>query len=144
MADRRAREQLRVAALARERGRLPERVQRVDRGTGAVPRPAELEEDLGPVVAAELERGPQPRGGLVEGERRGGGPRGEHVVLDGALGRAERRGGGEVVREVGERPARARAARLERLADAEVQLGAPRPGQPVVERAPHELVAEPP
>ena len=94
--------------------------------------------------AAQLERGPEPRGGLVEGERRGGGARGEHVVLDRALRGAERCRGGEVVGEIGERAARARAARLERLADAEVQLGAPRPREAVVERAPHELVAEPP
>ena len=109
-----------------------------------MPRPAELEEQVRPVPAAQLERGPEPRGGLVEGERRGGGARGEHVVLDRAVRGAERCRGGEVVGEIGERAARARAARLERLADAEVQLGAPRPREAVVERAPHELMAEPP
>ena len=49
-----------------------------------------------------------------------------------------------MVGEIGERATRAPAARLERLADAEVQLGASRPREAVVERAPHELVAEAP
>ena len=90
VADRRSGEQLRVPALARECRRLPEGVQRLDGGARAVPRAAELEEQVRPVAAAQLERGPEPRGGLVEGERRCGGPRGEHVVLDRALRGPER------------------------------------------------------
>ena len=73
-----------------------------------------------------------------------GRPRGEHVVLDAARGAAERRGRGEVVREVGQRRGPSAAGRaLERLADPQVELGAPHPGQPVVQRPPHELVGEP-
>ena len=139
------REQLRVAALAGELRRAPERLDRVDRTRprGGSRRPSSRKTS-GAVVAAELERGAQPRRGLVEGERGARGAGGEQVVLDRAVRRAERRGGREVVREVGERAARAAAARLERLADAQVQLGAARPGEPVVERAAHELVAEAP
>ena len=47
---------------------------------------------------------------------------GEQVVVDGALGRVERRGRGEVVGELGE-PAAAGGTSLERLGDAQVQLG---------------------
>ena len=129
VADRGAREQLGVArsraisAASRERG------ERVERLAGAVARRAELEDAsraLRGLVDAELERGPQPLGRLVERERRGRRARSEQVVVDGAPRRAERRGGGEVVGEVGERAAGAAPRRLERLADAQVQLGPPR------------------
>ena len=53
------------------------------------------------------------------------------------------RGGGEVVREVRQGAARATLGALERLAHAQVHLRAPHPGEPVVERAAHELVGEP-
>ena len=105
-----------------------------------------VDQDLGapPLVCdPDPERDPQVRGGLLVGERRRGGVRGEQVVLDRALRAADRRRRGEVVGEVGER-ARVgrRGERLDRLADAQVQLGAPEPAQPVVQGAPHELVRE--
>ena len=105
----------------------------------------ELEVDVGPLrraVDPQLERGAQPRCGLVEGERGGGRACRENVVLDAALGPAEGRAGGEVVCEVGERSARAPRRAFESLADAKMELGASHPGQPVVQRPPHELVGE--
>ncbi len=141
VADRRARQQLGVAALAGDRRRPPERVEGIDRVAGPVARVAQLEEDLRP-VEAEGDRGLQLRGRLVVGERRGRRPRRQQVELGGALGRAERHRGGEVMGEVGERAAGARLAGVERLGDTQVQLRPARPRQPVVERAPHELVGE--
>ena len=91
----------------------------------------------------QLERGAQPRRRLVERERGDRRPRGEHVVVDAALGAAERRRGGEMVCEVGESAAGAPVGALERLADAQVQLRPAHPGQPVVQRATHQLVREP-
>ena len=142
--DRRAREQRRVPALARERRGAREGVDRGERRPRAMAREAQLEEDLGPVVRAELERGAQPRRGFVEGQRGPRGARSLEVVRDRAVRRAERCRGREVVGEVGERTAGAGAPRLERLADAEVELGTARPGEPVVERPAHELVGEAP
>ena len=106
----------------------------------------ELEEHLrapGRVLDAQLQRGAQPRRRLVErdrGARRRGGP---DVVLDAALGIVQGRGSGEVVREVGQRAARATLGALERLAHAQVHLRAPHRGEPVVERPADELVREP-
>ena len=123
-----------------------ERLQRVERLAGAVARGAELEEHLRAPAGSsmpQLERGAQPRRRLVEGQRRGGRPRGEHVVLDGALGAAERRGGGEVVREVGERAAGALRRRCSSASPTRRWSSARRSaGEPVVERPAHELVGE--
>ena len=108
---------------------------------------AKLEEDLGAflrVADPQPQRGAQPRRRLVEGERGDGGPSREHVVLDCALGATKGRGGGEVMREIGERPAGARLGGLERLSHPKMELRSPDPGQPVVERPPHELVGEAP
>ena len=58
-----------------------------------------------------------------------------------ALGPVDRRGGGEVVGEIGD-PRPVAGVALERLADAQVQLGAPQPRHAVVERPAHELVGE--
>ena len=108
----------------------------------AVPSSSRTSAALRRGVDSELERGAQPRRRLVEGERGGGRPRGADVVSTPRCGAAERRGGGEVVREVGERAARAVLGALERLADAQVKLRAPHRREPVVERPPHELVRE--
>ena len=72
------------------------------------------------------------------------GPGGQHLVLRGAVGRPERRGHREVVREVGETAARGRPGGLERASDPQMQRGSPWHRQPVVGRAPHQLVREPP
>ncbi len=146
VADRGAREQLRVAQLAGDLRGVVEGRQRVGRLAAAVARGAELEEHLralARVLDLQLERRAQPRRRLVERERGGGRAPRADVVVDRALHAAERSGRGEVVREVGERAGRALVVALERLADGEVQLRAAQAGEPVVERAAHELVREP-
>ena len=107
---------------------------------------AELEKHLGALgqlLDAQLERGLQPVGRLVEGERGAGRPPGPDVVFDPAGSPAERRRRGEVVCEVRQSAAGTTLGALERLTDAQVQLGASQPAGPVVERAPNELVREP-
>ena len=120
VADRRPREQLRVAELARDLARRDRRRSSASpRVARAMAGGAELEVDLralARVVDPQVERGAQPRRRLVEGQPGGRRPGGEQVVLDRPLGPAERGGGGEVVGEVGERPARAAVGPLERLA----------------------------
>ena len=143
VADGGPREQLGVTQSVGEIGRLGVGRQRVDGAAGPVPGGPELEQQpgaLGRLGDAELEGDAQPFGRGVEVEAVARRPGRAHVVLDAALDSAERRGRGEVVREVGD-GARARA--LERLADAQVQLGAPDRRQAVVERAADELVREP-
>ena len=109
-------------------------------------RVAELDLDtrtLARVGDPELERGREPGGALGEGpgrERRLGRAQ---VVVDGALDAVRRGGEREVVGELGQDAARiARVDALERLADAEVELGAADAGDPVVDGAAHELVRE--
>ena len=107
---------------------------------------AELEEHLRAPCGApdpELQRGAQPHRRLVERDRGGGCPGGLDVVFDAALRVVQGRGGGEVMRQVRQGPARPTLGALERLSHAQVHLGAPHPGEPVVERAAHELVREP-
>ena len=79
--------------------------------------------------------------GLVVGQRRERLAAGEQRVLHRALGPVDRRGGGEVVGEIGD-PRPVAGVALERLAHAQVQLGAPQPRHAVVERPAHELVGE--
>ena len=78
-----------MAQLAGEAGRLPEGRQRIERTAGPVRGVPELEQDL-PTLRhirdAELQRGLQPRGRLVESERGAGGAGGEDVVPDAACG----------------------------------------------------------
>src|SRR5439155_3078638 len=136
-----------VLELAGDVGRRPERRQRVGGLPTPVTRIAKLEEDLGAflwAVDSELQRGAQPRRRLVEGQRGDGRPSREHVVLDCTLGATEGRGGGEVMREIGERPAGARLGGLERLSHPKMKLRSPYPREPVVERPPDELVREAP
>ena len=90
----------------------------------------------------QIERGAQPRHRLVERERAVGRAGGQDVVLHPTRGTAQRRREDEVMREVGQRTARARLGALQRLADAQVQLGPPHAGQPVIQRPPHQLVGE--
>ena len=108
-------------------------------------RGAELEVGLGPRgrgLDPELERRAKPRRRLVERECRARSARRGEVVLDCALGRPEGRRGREMVREVREDPAGALARAFERLADAQVELGAPRASETVVQRLAHQLVVE--
>jgi hypothetical protein len=146
VADRGTGEQLPVTQVAGDLRGGGERLERIRGVPGAMAGGAELEEQLralGGAVDLQLQRGAQPRRRLVVGDRVGGGPRGPHVVLHGALRRADRCGRREVVREVRERAARPLLGALEGLGDAQVELGAAQPGEAVVERAAHELMREP-
>ena len=82
---------------------------------------------LGRVLDPQLERRVEPVGGLVEGERGAGRPPGPDVVFDPAVSPAERRRRGEVVREIRQSAAGTTLGALERLADAQVKLGASQP-----------------
>jgi hypothetical protein len=139
VADRGAREQLRRVGDLR---RLRERRERVDRPPRAVPRQPQLDQQLGAlrrIGDPELERDRQALGRLVERQRARRGAGGEDVVGDAPSGAGERRGRREVVRELC-RPGG--PGRLQRLADAQVQLRAAHGGQPVIQCAPHQLVRE--
>jgi hypothetical protein len=95
------------------------------------------------IVDAELQRGREAGVGLVESQRRQRRSAGQERVLDGAPRPVDGRRRGEVVGELGQPTALARAVRaLERLGDAQVQLGAPQAGHAIVERAAHKLVRE--
>ncbi len=147
VADRRPREQLRVAQLAGD----VRRRRNASSASGALPprwlAVPELEADARAPLGRDRRSRARARCAAAPPPRRrraprSAAPRGAQVVLDAALGAAERRRRGEVVGEVGERAAGASAGALERLADAQVQLRPPQPRQPVVERPPHELVGE--
>jgi hypothetical protein len=143
--DRGAGEQLTVAELPGDVRRRPERLQRIEGLARTVAGGTELQKHLRALVDAldpELQRGPQPRRGLVESERGGGRPRREDVVLDAASGSAERRGRGEVVGEIGERTARTALGAFKGLTDAQMELRPAHSGEPVVQGPANKLVRE--
>ena len=128
----------------RELGRGPVGRERLWGRAALVAGRAELELHLGTargIVDAERERPAQQAGRVLEGQARGGIGRGEQRVAHRAAGIAEHGGGPEVVGQVGGGCVR---ARLQGLADRQVQHRAPVGRQAVVERAPHELVREAP
>src|SRR5262249_41732740 len=91
---------------------------------------------------AELERRAQEICSLVESERGARRLRRAEVVIDRQLAVAERGGGGEVVGEVGEHPSRLLVRYGDRVAHEQMQLRATVCGEPVIDRAPDELVCE--
>jgi hypothetical protein len=106
---------------------------------------AQLEQGAGALGLAldpDLDCGPQPHGGVVEGKRGARRPRRAQVVVDRPLGPAERGRCAEVMGEVCECAVGVRPGALERFPDAEMQLGSPQPREPVVESPPHDLVGE--
>ena len=129
VADRGPREQLGVAELARDLRRRRERLERVERLARAVagdrrargrPRARSAGSSIRSSSAVRSRAAASSKASAAVAARAA-----REVVLDPALGSAERRGGGEVVREVGERAARTPLGALERLADAQVELGPP-------------------
>ena len=142
--DRGGGQQLGVVQIAGEVGRGAVGGDRALRSTSAGAGRAELQLCLGDaprVRHADRERRREAGLGLVVGQRRDGIAAGEQRVLHRALGPVDRRGGGEVVGEIGD-PRPVAGVALERLAHAQVQLGAPQPRHAVVERPAHELVGE--
>ena len=123
--------------------------ERLDRAVGApAPEAGGAELQLGldipaRIIDPKLERGREAGLGLVVVERRQRGPPSQQGVLNRPPRPVHGRGGREVVGQLSGPVSAVPVSVLERLADSEVQLGAPQPGDPVIQRPADQLVREP-